>query len=41
MSAGQIGSANAFNTAIGQGIGLYGMNQQNQLANRYLLSKGY
>ena len=36
MSAGQIGSANAFNTAIGQGIGLYGMNQQNQLMNKYL-----
>jgi hypothetical protein len=40
MSAGQVGSANAFNTALGQGIGLYGMGQQNELLNRYLLSKG-
>jgi hypothetical protein len=41
MSAGQIQSGNAFNTAITQGVGIYGMNQQNQLMNRYLLSKGF
>jgi hypothetical protein len=35
-AAGAIGQANAFNTAIGQGMQLYGMNQQNQLLNRYL-----
>ena len=36
IAAGQIGSANAFNNAINQGIGLYGMNQQNQLYQQYL-----
>jgi hypothetical protein len=36
-AAGAIGQANAFNTAIGQGIQLYGMNQQNALMNKYLL----
>ena len=36
MAAGQIGSANAFNNALTQGIGLYGMNQQNQLYQQYL-----
>ena len=36
MSQGQIQSGNAFNTAISQGIGLYGMNQQNQLAQQYM-----
>jgi len=41
MSQGQIQSGNAFNTAISQGVGIYGMNQQNQLMNRYLLSKGF
>ncbi len=41
MSQGQIQSGNAFNTAITQGVGIYGMNQQNQLMNRYLLSKGF
>lgn len=41
ISAGQVGAANAFNTAIGQGIGLYGMSQQNALTNRYLTSKGF
>ena len=41
MAAGQIGSANAFNNAITQGVGLYGMNQQNALMNRYLNSRGY
>ena len=35
-AAGQIGQANAFSNAIGQGIGLYGMYQQNQLLNKYL-----
>jgi hypothetical protein len=36
-----IGSANAINNAIGMGVNLYGMNQQNSLMNRYLTSKGY
>lgn len=36
MAAGQIGSANAFSNALTQGIGLYGMNQQNQLYQQYL-----
>ena len=36
MAAGQIGSANAFTNAIGQATNLYGMNQQNQLLNKYL-----
>ena len=36
MAAGQIGSANAFNNALSQGIGLYGMNQQNQLYQQYI-----
>jgi hypothetical protein len=36
-AAGTIGSANAFNNALNQGISLYGMNQQNQLMNRYLM----
>lgn len=36
IAAGQIGSANAFSNAINQGIGLYGMNQQNQLYQQYL-----
>ena len=36
MAAGQIGSANAFNNAINQGIGLYGAYNSNQLMNRYL-----
>jgi hypothetical protein len=36
MSAGQIGSANAFSSAIGQGVGLYGMYNQNQLAQQYI-----
>jgi hypothetical protein len=35
-AAGQIGSANAFTNAIGQGVSIYGMNQQNQLMERYL-----
>jgi hypothetical protein len=36
MAAGQIGSANAYSNALTQGIGLYGMNQQNQLYQQYL-----
>jgi hypothetical protein len=32
MAAGQVGSANAFNNAIGQGASMY---QQNQLMNRF------
>jgi hypothetical protein len=40
-AAGQIGSANAFSNALTQGIGLYGMNQQNALTDRYLKSKGF
>ena len=36
MAAGQIGSANAFSTAIGQGASLYGMYNQNQLLQKYL-----
>ena len=35
-AAGQIGQANAFSNAIGQGINLYGMYNQNQLLNKYL-----
>jgi hypothetical protein len=35
-AAGQIGQANAFSNAVGQGIGLYGMNQQNALMTKYL-----
>jgi len=35
-AAGQIGSANAFNNALSQGVGLYGMYNQNQLMNRYI-----
>ena len=36
IAAGQIGSANAFNSAVNQGIGLYGAYNSNQLMNRYL-----
>ena len=36
IAAGQIGSANAFSNALSQGIGLYGMNQQNQLYQQYI-----
>lgn len=36
MAAGQIGSANAYSNALSQGIGLYGMYNQNQLLNKYL-----
>jgi len=35
-AAGQIGSANAFTNAVTQGVGLYGMNMQNQLMQAYL-----
>jgi hypothetical protein len=35
-AAGQIGSANAFSNALGQGVNLYGMYNQNQLLNKYL-----
>jgi hypothetical protein len=35
-AAGQVGSANAFSNAIGQGVNLYGMYQQNQLLGNYL-----
>lgn len=35
-AAGQIGSANAFSNAISQGVGLYGMNQQNALLQQYI-----
>jgi hypothetical protein len=35
-AAGQIGSANAFSSAVGQGINFYGMSQQNALTNKYL-----
>lgn len=35
-AAGIIGQANAFNSAVGQGIQLYGMNQQNALLGKYL-----
>jgi hypothetical protein len=35
-AAGQIGSANAFSNALGQGVSLYGMYNQNQLLNKYL-----
>ena len=35
-AAGQIGSANAFNTAVGQGVSLVGAYNQNQLLNKYL-----
>jgi hypothetical protein len=36
MAAGQIGSANAFSNAIGQGANFYGMYNQNQLLSKYL-----
>jgi hypothetical protein len=39
LSAGQVGTANAFSSAIGQGLNLYGMNQQNQMLNSYLKLK--
>jgi hypothetical protein len=39
-AAGQIGSANAFTNALGQGVNLYGMYSQNALTDRYLKSKG-
>jgi hypothetical protein len=35
-AAGQIGSANAFSNALGQATSLYGMYNQNALANRYI-----
>ena len=35
-AAGQIGSANAFNNALSQGVNLYGMYNQNQLLSKYL-----
>jgi hypothetical protein len=35
-AAGQIGQSNAITGAIGQGLNLYGMYQQNQLLNSYL-----
>jgi hypothetical protein len=35
-AAGQIGSANAFTNALGQGVNLYGMYNQNQLAQQYI-----
>lgn len=35
-AAGQIGSANAFNSALSTGVNLYGMYNQNQLLNKYL-----
>lgn len=38
-AAGQIGTANAFTNAIGQGINAYGMYQQNQLFNDYLTKR--
>ena len=37
MAAGQIGSANAFSNAIGQASSIYGMYNQNQLLNKYLM----
>jgi hypothetical protein len=40
-AAGQIGSANAFTNALGQGVNLYGMYNQNALTDRYLKSKGF
>jgi hypothetical protein len=39
-AAGQIGSANAFTNALGQGVNLYGMYNQNQLLSKYLTPKG-
>ena len=36
MAAGQIGSANAWSNALGQGVSLYGMYSQNQLLSKYL-----
>jgi hypothetical protein len=41
IAAGQIGSANAFNNALSQGVSLYGMYNQNAFNNRYLAGKGY
>ena len=39
-AAGQIGSANAINNAVGQGVNFYGQYQQNQLMNKYLNQGG-
>jgi hypothetical protein len=36
MAAGQVGAANAYTNAIGQGASLYGMYNQNQLLQKYL-----
>lgn len=36
LAAGQIGSANAFSNLLTQGIGAYGLYNQNQLLNKYL-----
>ena len=36
LAAGQVGSANAWQNALNQGVSLYGMYNQNQLLNKYL-----
>ena len=38
-AAGHVGSANAFSNAIGQGVNLYGMYQQNKLFEDYLTKR--